>query len=411
MLAIKNASIYKNGTYTKENVVLSKDGAFVSVSVIPEDAFPIFHDLTIFPGFADVHVHLREPGFSYKERIETGTRAGAHGGYTAVCSMPNLNPVPDSLAHLEEQLAIIRKDACISVLPFAALTVGEMGKTLTDIEGLMPYVVGFSDDGKGVQSEELMMEAMTRIAKLGGVVSAHCEDESLLEGGYIHKGKYAEKHGHKGICSASEFLPLARDISLVKATGCRYHVCHVSTKESVDLIRRAKREGLPVTAETAPHYLVLDEDDLKEDGRYKMNPPLRSAEDREALIEGILDGTIDCIATDHAPHSIEEKAKGLSGSMMGIVGLETAFPILYTKLVLTGKIPLEKIISCLTENPRRIFKKLPREYGYSVWDLDEAYTIQAEDFESLGRVTPFLGETVKGRLKMTIVKGKIVWTA
>ncbi len=364
--------------------------------------------LTVLPGFCDVHVHFREPGFSYKETIASGSRAAARGGYTAVCAMPNLNPVPDSPAHLAPELDLIRETAVIPVYPYGALTVGERGEELADLDSLAPDVVGFSDDGRGVQSEDMMRRAMQASRRLGRVIAAHCEDNSLLHGGYIHDGVYARAHGHRGICSESEWRPIARDVKLAAETGCAYHVCHVSCRESVDIIRQAKRDGVDVTCETAPHYLLLDENDLQEDGRFKMNPPLRGSADREALIEGLLDGTIDMIATDHAPHSVEEKSRGLAGSAFGIVGLETAFPLLYTGLVRTGILPLERLVSLLAFAPRRRFG-LPEGRGFSVWDLEAEDTVRPDDFLSLGRATPFEGRKVYGRCLGTYLGGRQVW--
>ena len=367
-------------------------------------------EYVIFPGFCDVHVHFREPGFSYKETIATGSRAAARGGYTAVCTMPNLNPVPDSVEHLEVQRRLIEETACIHVYPYGAITIGEQGEALSDLEGMAPDVVGFSDDGRGVQSYDLMRQAMLRAKALGKPIVAHCEVNSLLRGGYIHDGDYAKAHGHRGICSESEWGQIARDLQLVKETGCAYHVCHVSAKESVALIRKAKAEGLDVTCETGPHYLVMDDSDLQEDGRFKMNPPLRGKEDREALIQGILDGTIDMIATDHAPHSAEEKSRGLEKSAFGIVGIETAFPILYTCLVKPGILSLNKLLELLCVNPRRRFG-LPLGTDYSIWDLNAAYPIDPEDFLSKGRATPFAGWQVNGKCIATICDGKLVYAA
>ena len=367
-------------------------------------------EYVIFPGFCDVHVHFREPGFSYKETIATGSRAAARGGYTAVCTMPNLNPVPDSVEHLEVQRRLIEETACIHVYPYGAITIGEQGEALSDLEGMAPDVVGFSDDGRGVQSDDLMRQAMLRAKALGKPIVAHCEVNSLLRGGYIHDGDYAKAHGHRGICSESEWGQIARDLQLVKETGCAYHVCHVSAKESVALIRKAKAEGLDVTCETGPHYLVMDDSDLQEDGRFKMNPPLRGKEDREALIQGILDGTIDMIATDHAPHSAEEKSRGLEKSAFGIVGIETAFPILYTCLVKPGILSLDKLLELLCVNPRRRFG-LPLGTDYSIWDLNAAYPIDPEDFLSKGRATPFAGWQVSGKCIATICDGKLVYAA
>ena len=366
-------------------------------------------EYTILPGFCDVHVHFREPGFSYKETILSGTRAAARGGYTAVCTMPNLNPVPDSREHLAEQEAIIARDAQIRVYPYGAITVGEQGEELADLEGLAPRVVAFSDDGHGVQSEERMREAMLRAKALGRLIVAHCEDNSLLRGGYIHEGAYAAAHGHKGICSESEWGQIARDLRLAEETGCAYHVCHISTKESVRLIREAKARGLDVSCETAPHYLLLDENELREDGRFKMNPPLRAKEDREALLEGLLDGTIDCIATDHAPHSEAEKAKGLAGSAFGIVGIETAFPLLYTCLVKPGILSLEKLLTHLVTIPRERFG-IPQGGDFTVWDLNAEDTIDPKDFLSRGKATPFEGWHVNGKCLLTVCGGNIVYS-
>ena len=367
-------------------------------------------EYVIFPGFCDVHVHFREPGFSYKETIATGSRAAARGGYTAVCTMPNLNPVPDSVENLRVQRRLIEETACIHVYPYGAITIGEQGEALSDLEGMAPDVVGFSDDGRGVQSYDLMRQAMLRAKALGKPIVAHCEVNSLLRGGYIHDGDYAKAHGHRGICSESEWGQIARDLQLVKETGCAYHVCHVSAKESVALIRKAKAEGLDVTCETGPHYLVMDDSDLQEDGCFKMNPPLRGKEDREALIHGILDGTIDMIATDHAPHSAEEKSRGLEKSAFGIVGIETAFPILYTCLVKPGILSLNKLLELLCVNPRRRFG-LPLGTDYSIWDLNAAYPIDPEDFLSKGRATPFAGWQVNGKCIATICDGKLVYAA
>ncbi len=365
-------------------------------------------DHVVLPGFCDVHVHFREPGFSYKETVATGSLAAAAGGYTAVCTMPNLSPVPDSVEHLAEQKAIIDRDACIHVYPYAAITVGEAGETLSDMAGLSSGCIAFSDDGRGVQSDGMMREAMIRAKALGKMIVAHCEVNDLLRGGYIHDGAYAKAHGHRGICSESEYAQIARDLDLVREIGCAYHVCHISTKESVALIRRAKAEGLDVTCETAPHYLVMDDSDLQEDGRFKMNPPLRSAEDMDALIDGLIDGTIDMIATDHAPHSAEEKSRGLEKSAFGVVGLETAFPVLYTYMVRAGIITLDKLVEVLCINPRRRFG-IPLGRDFSIWDLGAAYTVDPAAFKSMGRATPFAGHTLRGRCKLTVVDGRAVY--
>lgn len=366
------------------------------------------HKYMKFPGFCDVHVHFREPGFSYKETIKTGAMAAAHGGYTAVCTMPNLDPVPDSLEHLKVEEDIIKRDALIGVYPYAAITIGEKGEKLAGMEELASRVVAFSDDGKGVQSESMMREAMQRAKALGKMIVAHCEVNELLHGGYIHDGSYARAHGHKGICSESEWQEIKRDLRLAKETGCAYHVCHISCKESVDLIRKAKAEGTDVTCETAPHYLLMDETYLREDGRFKMNPPLRSEDDRKALIQGIQDGTIDCIATDHAPHSEAEKAKGLKDSAMGIVGIETAFPLLYTGLVHTGVISMERLLELICFTPRARFG-LPVRDDYTIWDMSEECVIDSEKFLSKGKITPFDGWKVLGRCMKTVHAGNVAY--
>ena len=362
----------------------------------------------VFPGFCDVHVHFREPGFSYKETIKTGSLSAARGGYTVVCTMPNLNPVPDSVENLNLQRSIIEKDACIHVYPYGAITVGEKGEELADIEGMAPFVCGFSDDGRGVQRSEMMKEAMLRAKAQGKMIVAHCEVNDLLRGGYIHDGEYAKLHGHQGICSESEWAQIARDIELIREIGCAYHVCHISTKESVDIIRKAKAEGLDITCETGPHYLVMNDMDLQEHGRFKMNPPIRSEEDRKALLEGILDGTIDMLATDHAPHSAEEKSRGLEKSVFGIVGLETAFPIMYTYLVKTGIMTMERLLEVMVDAPRKRFN-LPLGNDFSIWDLEADYEIDPEEFVSLGKATTFNGWKVFGRCKATVCDGKVVY--
>lgn len=413
---LKNATVYNNGKFHRLDISL-KDGVIVSVSPFLSDENSVeldFTDKYIFPGFVDVHVHLREPGFIYKETVKSGTLAAAHGGYTTVLSMPNLSPTPDSLENITPQLEAIKKDALIEVIPYGTITVGQKGEELSDFDALAPYVSGFSDDGRGVQSEEMMQKAMIKAKSLGKVISAHCEDNSLLNGGYIHDGEYAKEHGHRGICSESEWGPIKRDIPLIEKTGVSYHVCHVSTKESVALIREAKKRGVNITAETGPHYLTLSDKDLKEEGRFKMNPPIRSEEDRLALIEGIRDGTLDMIATDHAPHSAEEKSKGLENSLMGIVGLETAFPVLYTKLVKEGLISLEKLITLMSVNPRKRFSikgglKVGDRADLTVFDLNEEYKISPEQFLSKGKSTPFENMSVYGKCIMTMYGGKIVW--
>lgn len=412
-ICFKHAQVWKDGSLRPADVLVS-DGRIVSigdrVSCSTDTVCIEVHNAVIFPGFVDVHVHLREPGFSYKETILSGSRAAARGGYTAVCTMPNLNPVPDSPENLEPQLEAIRKSAVIAVYPYAAITKGEQGLVLSDMEALAPQVIAFSDDGRGVQSPEMMEEAMKRAKDLGKLIVAHCEDNALLRGGYIHDGAYAKAHGHRGICSESEWGPIARDLELAAKTGCGYHVCHISTRQSVDLIRQAKKSGVDVTCETGPHYLVMDDGLLQEDGRFKMNPPLRSPEDREALLEGLLDGTIDMIATDHAPHSAEEKAKGLEKSAFGVVGLETAFPILYTYLVHTGLLTPEALVNKLVWNPRKRFA-IPMGNDFSVWDLDAQYAIDPADFLSQGKATPFAGWNVHGKCMATFHDGQAVYLA
>lgn len=364
----------------------------------------------IVPGLCDVHVHFREPGFSYKETIASGSAAAAHGGYTAVCTMPNLDPVPDSAEHLQVQLDAIKRGAAIKVLPYGAITVGEKGEKLADMEAMSDKVCAFSDDGKGVQNDEMMREAMTVAKRLGKIIAAHCEDNSLLFDGYIHDGEYARMHGHRGISSASEYKQIERDLRLAEETGCAYHVCHISTKESVELIKQAKARGVNVTCETAPHYLVLCDEDMQEDGRFKMNPPLRSLEDKQALIEGIKDGTIDMIATDHAPHSAEEKGRGLEKSLMGIVGLETAFPVLYTELVTKNIITLDRLVELMSFKPKERFG-IDINNDFAVFDISEAYKIDPENFLSMGRATPFAGREVFGRCLLTVHNGKVVYKA
>ena len=363
---------------------------------------------SLFPGFCDVHVHFREPGFSYKETIASGSQAAAAGGYTHVCTMPNLNPVPDSVEHLTQQLDLIEDSACIHVYPYGAITVGEQGQVMADLEGMAPNVIGFSDDGRGVQSDAMMREAMLRAKAMGKMIVAHCEVNDLLKGGYIHDGAYAAAHGHRGICSESEWAQIARDLELVKEIGCKYHVCHISTKESVEIIRKAKAEGVDVTCETGPHYLVMNDMDLQEDGRFKMNPPIRSEEDRKALVAGIVDGTIDMIATDHAPHSAEEKSKGLEKSAFGVVGIETAFPVMYTCLVKTGIITMQRLKELLVTNARERFN-IPLGDCWSIWDLNEEFTVDPENFVSMGKATPFVGWKLFGKCMLTVCDGKIVY--
>ena len=386
---------------TGETLFSLKDQQFSAVESLDSSEY------FIFPGFCDVHVHFREPGFSYKETIATGSMAAARGGYTAVCTMPNLDPVPDSCEHLKVQQDIIDSDACIGVYPYGAITAGEKGETLADMAAMSGSVIAFSDDGHGVQSEDMMRQAMLEARDLGKLIVAHCEDNSLLRGGYIHDGQYAREHGHRGICSESEYGQIARDLQLAEETGCSYHVCHISAKESVELIRQAKKRGVDVTCETAPHYLILDDSALEEEGRFKMNPPLRDKTDRQALIEGIQDGTIDIIATDHAPHGAEEKAKGLAGSPFGIVGIETAFPLLYTYLVRTGIISMEKLMELLVVNPRKRFG-IPLGNDFSIWSMEKT-VVDPEDFLSKGKATPFAGWEIFGKCLLTVYNGNIVF--
>ena len=411
MRRISDCMVYLHGTFERCDLLLD-NGKIAQIQRVAGDASGAKY--FVFPGFADVHVHLREPGFSYKETIQSGTAAAAHGGYTTVCAMPNLSPVPDSRAHLEEQLARIRETARIRVIPYGAITVGQKGETLSDMAAMAADVAGFSDDGRGVQSEQMMRAAMQRAKALGKMIVAHCEDNALLNGGCVHDGAYAAAHGLAGISSMSEWRQLRRDLQLVRETGCRYHVCHISTKESVTLIRDAKREGLDVTCETAPHYLLLDDGDLQDDGRFKMNPPIRAREDREALVEGLADGTIDMIATDHAPHSAKEKSGGLRGSLMGIVGLETAFPLLYTQLVCRGAISLQTLVACMSVRPAARFGiACGIEAGcpatLCIWDLEKSDRIDPEKFLSMGRATPFAGWTVRGVCRETILEGRTVY--
>lgn len=415
---LQNAQILSSGGVFRAADVLLSGGRIVSIGdriSCSADAVSMdLHKAVLFPGFVDVHVHLREPGFSYKETIRTGTLAAAHGGFAHVAAMPNLDPVPDCAAALDLQRAIIEKDALVHVHPYGAVSVGEKGERLADLEGLAPGVIAFSDDGRGVQSESLMREAMMQCRRLGKILAAHCEDNSLLHGGYIHDGAYACAHGHRGICSESEWGPIARDLRLAEETGCAYHVCHVSTKESVALIRAAKRRGVDVTCETAPHYLTFTDEDLQEDGRFKMNPPLRAREDRDALIVGLLDGTIDMLVTDHAPHSREEKARGLEKSAMGVVGLETSFAASYTALVQTGILPLGKLVDLMHGAPMRRFgcgtelaEGQPADL--TAFDLTKTYTVDPETFLTMGRATPFAGRALTGVCKLTMIGGEPVW--
>ncbi len=407
----KNANFYKNGVFISADAIF--DGSTFNIFEHGIDdtdiaAFRVFNNCYILPGFCDVHVHFREPGYLYKEDIKSGCMAASHGGYTAVCTMPNLNPTPDSKAGLDVQLDAIKQRANIAVIPFGTITKGEKGEVLSDIEDIAEYVVGFSDDGRGVQSEDMMLSAMNVIKKTRKIISAHCEDNSLLNGGYIHDGEYAHKHGHRGICSESEWLPVKRDIELVKQTGCPYHVCHISAKETVEIIRQAKKDGVNITCETGPHYLVMNDMQLMEEGRFKMNPPIRSELDRQALIEGIIDGTIDIIATDHAPHSAEEKSKGLENSLMGVVGLETSFAVLYTELVKSNIISMEKLVALMSVNPRERFS-IKTDAGFTVFECDNEYEIKTDDFLSKGKSSPFEGKKVLGKCLLTVYEGKAVY--
>lgn len=404
-LELKNVSVYKDDSFVRENYFIDIDPSSADLLV---GKISNFNDICILPAFCDVHVHFREPGFFYKETIKSGSMAAARGGYTDVCTMPNLKPVPDCFENLKIQLDIIKGTSVIGVHPYASISKNEMGKELSDFDGLTSHCVAFSDDGRGVQSDDLMREAMLKAKQLNKIIAAHCEVNSLLNGGYINDGEYAREHGHRGICGESEWLQVERDLKLAKETGCKYHVCHISTAESVDLIRKAKAEGVDVTCETAPHYLIFDDSLLKEDGRFKMNPPLRSTKDRLALIEGIKDGTIDMIATDHAPHTKEEKSRGLRMSLMGVVGLEVAFPIMYTFLVKTRIITFERLIELMAINPRKRFG-IEMNDDLCIWDLGVEYEIDPSEFLSMGRSTPFEGMRVNGRNLITIRGGKIVW--
>ena len=400
MSELIKANIYGDSSFVAE----------ISQRLLSDGVFAEFNNsnLTILPGFCDVHVHFREPGFSYKETISSGSNSAARGGYTAVCTMPNLNPVPDNKEHLKSQLELIEKDAVIEVYPYGSITVGQRGEELSDMEAIADDVVAFSDDGRGVQSDEMMKTAMLKAKSLNKMIVAHCEVNELLKGGYIHDGEYAKAHNHRGICSESEYAQIERDITLVEETGCKYHVCHISTKESVDIIRKAKQRGVDITCETGPHYLVLDDSFLKEDGKFKMNPPLRSAQDKKALIEGLLDGTIDMIATDHAPHSAEEKSRGLEKSAFGIVGLETAFPVVYTHLIKTGLLTMEKALELLCYNPRKRFS-IKSDCGFTVWDLNSKNIVNPDEFLSKGKATPFEGEKLYGKCIATVYNEEIVY--
>lgn len=418
-MLIKGCNVFIDGRFVPSDVEVQ--GGIVSrvePAVVPNSGVPVFnYSGIVVPGLVDVHVHLREPGFSFKETMETGTAAAARGGYTAVCAMPNLNPVPDSAEHLAVELEAIRRGAKVRVYPYGSLTVGERGLEMADISAMADAAVAYSDDGRGVQDEDMMRECMRAVAATGKLLAAHCEVDSLLKGGYIHDGAYARAHGHRGICSESEWREVERDIRLAEETGCAFHVCHVSTKESVRLVREARARGVNVTAETAPHYLLLTEEDLQEDGRFKMNPPLRARADRDALIEGLLDGTIGMIATDHAPHTQKEKSRGLEKSPMGVVGLECAFPVLFTGLVEKGVITLEKLVELMSSAPAKRFGipggeiEVGKPANLAVFDIDTEHTIYSSEFASMGRATPFEGWRVRGKCLMTVCAGRTVWRA
>ena len=416
-IILKGGTLVRSGEQIKADVAICNgkiERIAPQIEISDSDKVFSCEGKIITSGLVDLHVHLREPGFSRKETIATGTAAAAHGGFTTVCSMPNLEPAPDTREHLQEQLDIIERDAVIKVLPYATITRKRRGDELVDFEALKPYVAGFSDDGSGVQSEEVMLAAMEQAAKYEGIIAAHCEVNELLRKGYIHDGEYAKEHGHRGICSESEWQQIERDIELAAKTGCRYHVCHISTKESVALIREAKKRGVKITCETGPHYLTMCDRDLQEDGRFKMNPPIRSAEDRDALVAGLQDGTIDVVATDHAPHTADEKSRGLELSAMGVVGLETSFAVIYTKLVKEGIISLEKAIEVMAEAPRRIFGlggglKEGEAADIAVFDLDATFTVEPDKFLTMGRSTPFQGWELQGECCLTLVDGKIAY--
>lgn len=418
-IVIKGCEVFRQGVFVSADVEIL-DGVVTRVEpgIVPGEGVSVcnFDNCLVVPGLVDVHVHLREPGFSYKETIKSGTEAAARSGYAAVCAMPNLSPAPEDAATLAQELDLIARDAAIDVLPYGAITRGQKGAKLADMAAMAPYVCGFSDDGHGVQSAELMREAMLEAGRLGRPIAAHCEDNSLLRGGYIHDGEYAAAHGHRGICSESEWGPIERDIGLLRGTGCAYHVCHISTAESAELIRRAKAEGLDISCETAPHYLLLSDAELQEDGRFKMNPPLRGEADRLTLIEALRDGTIDMIATDHAPHSAEEKSRGLEKSAFGITGLETAFPVLWTGLVEPGIIGRERLTELMSTAPARRFGiesgiELGKPASLAVFDVSTTYTIDPAAFASKGRATPFEGRRVRGRCVLNICRGREVWRA
>lgn len=416
-IVLKGGRVFSGGKSFEADVVVCGDRiaeVTPEAAILPGDKVVDCRGRWVTAGLVDLHVHLREPGFSSKETIATGTAAAAHGGFTTVCAMPNLEPAPDSLENLRRETAIIERDAVVKVLPYATITRRRAGREIVDFAALKPYVAAFSDDGSGVQDDDMMLAAMRAAAANDCIIAAHCEVNSLLHGGYIHDGVYAAAHGHKGISSESEWRQIERDIKLAEQTGCRYHVCHISTKESVALIRDAKRSGVRITCETGPHYLTMCDADLREEGRFKMNPPIRSAADRDALIEGVQDGTIDVIATDHAPHTAEEKSRGLAGSAMGVVGLETSFAVIYTKLVMAGIISPERMIELMAEAPRRIFTlggglAAGEKADIAVFDLDNEFTVDPATFLSKGRSTPFEGWRLHGQTILTLVDGRTAY--
>lgn len=416
-IVLKGGRVFSGGKSFEADVVVCGDRiaeVTPEAAILPGDKVVDCRGRWVSAGLVDLHVHLREPGFSSKETIATGTAAAAHGGFTTVCAMPNLEPAPDSLENLRRETAIIERDAVVKVLPYATITRRRAGREIVDFAALRPYVAAFSDDGSGVQDDGMMLAAMRAAAANDCIIAAHCEVNSLLHGGYIHDGAYAAAHGHKGISSESEWRQIERDIRLAEQTGCRYHVCHISTKESVALIRDAKRSGVRITCETGPHYLTMCDADLREEGRFKMNPPIRSAADRDALIEGVQDGTIDVIATDHAPHTAEEKSRGLAGSAMGVVGLETSFAVIYTKLVMAGIISPERMIELMAEAPRRIFAlggglAAGEKADIAVFDLDNEFTVDPATFLSKGRSTPFEGWRLHGQTILTLVDGRTAY--
>ena len=416
-IVLKGGRVFSGGKSFEADVVVCGDRiaeVTPEAAILPGDKVVDCRGRWVSAGLVDLHVHLREPGFSSKETIATGTAAAAHGGFTTVCAMPNLEPAPDSLENLRRETEIIERDAVVKVLPYATITRRRAGREIVDFAALKPYLAAFSDDGSCVQNDGMMLAAMRAASANDCIIAAHCEVNSLLHGGYIHDGAYAAAHGHKGISSESEWRQIERDIRLAEQTGCRYHVCHISTKESVALIRDAKRSGVRITCETGPHYLTMCDADLREEGRFKMNPPIRSAADRNALIEGVQDGTIDVIATDHAPHTAEEKSRGLAGSAMGVAGLETSFAVIYTKLVMAGIISPERMIELMAEAPRRIFAlggglAAGEKADIAVFDLDNEFTVDPATFLSKGRSTPFEGWRLHGQTILTLVDGRTAY--